>query len=309
MDTLVRASDPSQIKHFLKNLYLPSSNSHKGQNGRVLIIGGSSLFHAASIWAAEVASHFVDIVHYSSTVENEEIFLSLKKKFINGIVIPQKDLPCYVDEDDAILVGPGMIRSDKDQVLSIKYQNWEKIQKTANEADYTYCLTKYLIDNFPHKKFVFDAGALQMMEKDWLLNLKTPPILTPHQGELKRLFGIDVSKSSLEEKQKIVQELAKQYRCVILLKGAGDIISDGENLIVVEGGNQGLTKGGTGDVLAGLTVSFYAKNPPLESCVFASFLLKKTGDQLSKTKGYWYNIDDIIKMIPDVLREQVFDKS
>ena len=87
-------------------------NSHKGQNGRVLIIGGSSLFHSSSIWAAEIASYFVDIVHYSSTKENNEIFLSLKKKFRNGIVVEQKDLDEYVKEDDAILVGPGMLRKN-----------------------------------------------------------------------------------------------------------------------------------------------------------------------------------------------------
>ncbi len=305
---IIKTGDLGSIKPFIEKLYLPQPDSHKGQNGRVLIIGGSSLFHAASIWAAEVASHFVDIVHYSSTLENNEIFLSLKKKFINGIVVGQKDLPCYVDEDDAILVGPGMIRTEASLKLKAQSSKFSQILEMKDEAEYTFYLTKYLIENFPNKKFVFDAGALQMMKKEWLLNLKIPPILTPHQSELKRLFGIDVSKSSAEEKQRIVQKLAKEYHCVILVKGVGDIVSDGERVVIIEGGNPGLTKGGTGDVLAGLAVSFYAKNSPLESGVLASFLLKKTADRLSKTKGYWYNIDDIIKTIPDVLREQVFDK-
>ena len=54
-------------------LTLPSKTSHKGQNGRLLIIGGSHLFHAASFWALQVASRIVDLVHYSSTVENNRI--------------------------------------------------------------------------------------------------------------------------------------------------------------------------------------------------------------------------------------------
>src|SRR4030042_3221729 len=94
----------------IKKSFIQKPDSHKGQNGKILIIGGSSLFHSASIWAAEIASYFVDIVHYSSTVENNEVFLALKKKFRNGIVVSQKDLLHYIQEDDAILVGPGMIR-------------------------------------------------------------------------------------------------------------------------------------------------------------------------------------------------------
>ena len=50
----------------LKKLYVPSSSSHKGENGKLLIIGGSVLFHAASLWALQVASRIVDMVFYSS---------------------------------------------------------------------------------------------------------------------------------------------------------------------------------------------------------------------------------------------------
>src|SRR3989339_1004374 len=182
---LIKTSDIKLVKSFLSKLSLPQSNSHKGQNGRVLIIGGSSLFHSASLWAAEVASHFCDMVHYSSTKENQEIFLSLKKKFHNGIIVPQEKLMDYVKEDDAILVGSGMVRQD--QKSKIKYQN--DILKIKNEAEYTRELTFYLINNFPKKKFVFDAGVLQMMDKEWLLKLKTPAIVTPHQKEFETLFG------------------------------------------------------------------------------------------------------------------------
>src|SRR3989338_8813397 len=99
---LIKTSSLNSIKPFLKSIHLPQPNSHKGQNGRILVIGGSTLFHSASLWAAEIASHFVDMVHYASTVENNEIFLSLKKKFRNGIVVPKKDISLYAKEDDAI---------------------------------------------------------------------------------------------------------------------------------------------------------------------------------------------------------------
>jgi NAD(P)H-hydrate epimerase len=279
---VIKTSDLKLIKIFLSKLSLPKPNSHKGQNGRVLIIGGSSLFHSASIWAAEVASHFCDMVHYSSTVENEAIFLSLKKKFHNGMIVPQGKLMEYVKEDDAILVGPGMVRD-------------------GDEAKYTKELTLYLINNFPKKQFVFDAGVLQMMDKKWLLKLKIPAIITPHQKEFERLFEISISDKSQIEKENIVKDIAKKYKVTIMLKAIIDIISDGKETYVVEGGNAGLTKGGTGDILAGLTTALSATNQSLIATISASILLKKTGEKLFQSKGYWYNIENIIELIPKII--------
>jgi len=307
MFTLIKTNDVKTVRDFFKKFNLPKENSHKGQNGKVLIIGGSSLFHAASLWAAEVASHFVDIVHYCSTKENQKIFLNLKTKFRNGIIVSKKDLIDYVEEDDAILVGPGMIRKDKsnikNQISKIHFKNQKDLIDIKDEGLYTYFLPKFLIENFSQKKFVFDAGVLQMMEKEWLLKLKTPAILTPHQKEFERLFGEKIFDLDFEKKVEIVKKYAKKYKIIILIKAIKDVVSDGEKTYVVEGGNQGLTKGGSGDVLAGLVLSFYAKNKPLESAVFASILLKKTADVLFLEKGYWYNINNLIEAVPLVLKK------
>jgi len=302
---LIKTSDTNSIKPFLKGLHLPQPNSHKGQNGRALIIGGSSLFHAASIWAAEIASHIVDMVHYSSIKENNEIFLSLKKKFRNGIIVAQKDLLDYVNEDDVVLIGPGMVRGKLNEKLKMKNEKFSDIIKIKSEAEYTYYLTKFLLGNFPNKKFVLDAGALQMMKPEWLGRLKTKAVITPHQGEFEKLFGISVSEYSVQKKAKLVQEIAKKYNCVILLKAIDDFISDGEKIFIVEGGNAGLTKGGTGDILAGLVTAFFSKNPGLESCVLSSFILNKSSELLFLDKGYWYNISDIINQIPSLLKDLI----
>jgi len=283
---IIKTSDTKLVKSFLSKLTLPQPNSHKGQNGRVLIIGGSSLFHSASLWAAEVASHFCDMVHYSSTKENQEIFLSLKKKFQNGIIVPQEKLMEYVKEDNVILVGSGMVRE-------------------GEEAKYTRDLTKTLITDFPEKQFVFDAGALQTMDKEWLLKLKTPAVITPHQKEFETLFGEPILDLPLEKKTEKVQSLAKKYNTTILLKAIIDIISDGKEVYLIEGGNAGLTKGGTGDILAGLTTALSTSGQPLISAISASVLLKKTGEKLFQSKGYWYNVNSIIETIPEVLKENI----
>ncbi len=279
----IKTSDTESIQPFLKKLYTPKPDSHKGQNGKVLIIGGSSLFHAASIWAAEIASYFVDMVHYSSTKENNAIFLALKKKFHNGIVVAQKDIMEYVKEDDAVLVGPGMLRGED------------------KEAQYTKRLVQQLISKFPTKRLVFDAGALQTMNPDWLKELKQPAIITPQVREFEKLFSISLQNKSREDKVQIVKEKAREYKTVILLKTVFDIVSNGEETFIIEGGNAGLTKGGTGDILAGITVCLYAKNKPVLAAVVASYVLKKTAEVLSLRQGYWYNIRTIIEELPKTL--------
>lgn len=97
----------------LKNLYSPAPGSHKGQNGKLLIIGGSHLFHASTLWALEIASRIVDMVFYASTPENNEIVMRAKEEFRNGIIVPQNDLERYINEADAVLLGPGMMRPEK----------------------------------------------------------------------------------------------------------------------------------------------------------------------------------------------------
>lgn len=303
---IIKTGDRKSIEPLVKELILPSPTSHKGQNGKLLVIGGSSLFHSASIWAAEIASHFVDIVHYSSTKENNEIVKSLKSKFHNGIVIPQEQLREYISEDDAILIGPGMVRGKIQTDIYSENMNFDQIVRISDEPTLTYALVDFLIRSYPNKRFVIDAGALQMLKKDMLLKLDVPPILTPHKKEFEDLFGVNISSLTQKEIVDCAAAFSSQYRCVILLKTGVDIVTDGVRTCIIEGGNQGLTKGGTGDILAGLTASFYTKSGGFISAVFGSYLLKSSSDALFQSKGYWYNVDDIISVIPSVYKNARF---
>ncbi len=275
---MIKTTQPNSITPFLKNIKLPVSESHKGQNGKILIIGGSQLFHAASLWSAEVASHFADMVHYASTEENNEIFLSLKTKFRNGIIVRREHLESYVKEDDVILIGPGLERTDQ-----------------------TRKLTEQILTQSQGKQLVIDAGSLQMMTPEMLSSLQKPAIITPHQQEFEQLFGISIIHKTNEEKVSIVQEMAAKYRCIILLKAITDFVSDGKEVIQIDGGNQGLTKGGTGDILAGLVAGFVTHSDAVSGCVCASYVLKKTAETLFIDRGYWYNNSDILDTIPKVV--------
>lgn len=300
---IIKTSNPNSIQPFIKHLRLPNPTSHKGQNGRLLIIGGSSLFHAASLWSAAIASHLVDMVHYSSTEENQQVFLALKTKFVDGMIIKKQDLLAYAEEDNCILIGPGMIRGKIDADLRFKNLEFSEILSIKDEPSYTYCLTKFLIDHSPAKQFIFDAGALQMMEKDWLITLRKKAILTPHQGEFETLFNKNVKDLSSSQKRKIVQEIAKKYHCVILLKAVSDIVSDGTTVMEIHGGNAGLTKGGTGDVLAGLIAGLSTITDALTAGVLSSFLLKKAAEELFEQTGYWYNTTDLISQLPKTMKK------
>lgn len=287
----------------LKNLYIPPPGSHKGQNGRLLIIGGSHLFHAASLWALTVASRIVDLVHYSSVPENNEIVQKAKEEFRNGIVVRREDVEAYIDEDDCILIGPGMERNAQTKEL-----------------------TNRLLRKYPKKKWVIDAGALQMMD---LAVIPKNAILTPHHGEfaslLKRaevasenLDPSSVSSSHTPYAQSLreseagqnftsssrgdtsqVTWFAKKYNCIVLLKGEKDIACSLEGgCRVIEGGNAGMTKGGTGDVLAGLIAALACKNDPFLATIAGSFINKKAGDALYKRVGPYFNATDLANQIP-----------
>ncbi len=312
----------------IKKIYIPPKDSHKGQNGKLLIIGGSHLFHSASLWGLKVASRIVDLVHFSSVLENNAIVQKLKEEFRDGIVVPRAEVESYIEEDDCVLIGPGMVRADE-KIFNFQFSifNLENILKIEDEGAQTYYLTKYLLGKYPKKKWVIDAGALQMMEPEW-----TPKdaILTPHRGEFERLINkirnpnIEIrnnppaggqksknnfSEISLEDQVKL---FAREFNCTVLLKGEKDIVCTGKcegnvclptECRLIEGGNQGMTKGGTGDVLAGLVAGLYCKNEAFLAAAAASFINKKAGEDLAKKMGLWFNASDLADQIPQTMKE------
>lgn len=306
---IISTNENENTAVFLKRIRLPNTSSHKGQNGKVLVIGGSSLFHGAVIWPAEILSHIVDMVHIASTEENNNIIHTLKAKWQGGIVVAQKDIPTYAEEDNCILVGNGMMRNEVVQrsVAMSKHQTWESVLKIKDEGEFTRELVYYLISHFSDKQFIFDAGALQMMDPEWLNSLSVKPIITPHQNEFLRLFGVDIALLPQEEKMRKVEEIAKKYNSIILLKAVEDIITDGYRSAVIIGGNAGLTKGGTGDILAGIVSGLSTMTDTYTASVLASFLLKKTAEELEITKGYWFDTKDIVRKFPEILYSQTKD--
>lgn len=261
----------------LKKLYKPQPSSHKGDNGKVLIIAGSKLFHAASLWPLTVASRIVDMVFYASVPENNKLVQNAKEEFRNGIVIPRSKIENYIEESDCILIGPGLPREAGQEVGD----------------DDTKELTTKLLSKFPNKKWVVDGGSLQVISPE---DLPKTAIVTPHKIEFEKLFG-------LEAKDENIMEMAQKFGIVILVKGEYDVVSSKEETVRILGGNAGMTKGGTGDVLAGLVASLYAKNDAFLSACSASYINKRAGELLSKKMGIYFNASDLADAIPQIMKD------
>lgn len=263
----------------MQKLFYPSKTSHKGDNGKLTIIGGSHLFHGASLWALKVASRIVDMVFYSSTQENNELTKNLKSELYDFIAVPREKIESYIKESDGILVGPGLPREEG----------------RGKDEESTKELTERLLKKFPNKKWVIDAGSLTEMEPELLKNFAGNVIITPHPKEFEKLFGI---KSS----EKTVARIAKEYNSIILLKGPMDIVCSPQECVEVEGGNAGMTKGGTGDVLAGLVAALACKNDLFLAAKLASQINKKAGDALYARVGPYFNASDLADEIPKVMK-------
>lgn len=275
---------------YVQMIVQPEGDSHKGQNGRVLVIGGSELFHAAPFWAASAAAHIVDLVHFASPApENAELVRTrAKEQFWEGIVVSWEAVDRYILEDDCILIGPGMPR---DEGLM------PGEQATGRIVD-------ELLSRYPDKRWVIDGGALQTVD---LGRIRPQMIVTPNARELeiviKKIENRNKTIETRSKRQEIVQEVARALGCTVLAKGVEDVVSDGETTEVIAGGDPGMTKGGTGDVLSGIVAGLYAKSPALAAAVVASRANKRIGELLAAEVGPYYTATEMVARVGLALHE------
>ena len=249
------------MKNRLLCLPRPKPKSHKGQNGVVLIIGGSITYHGAPVLAALAAMRFCDLVYFSSTPENNGVMRKMKLSTPNVICIPESRRKEFIRRASCVLIGNGMDADSKTKSLV------SAVLKTR-------------------KKCVIDAAALRALDTR-LLHEKA--ILTPHTLEFRAAFGVPASEKS-------AAAMSKKYNCTILLKGKTDIVASQGKLARITGGNAGMTKGGTGDVLAGLLAAIYSHAPcasPLRAAYTASLLNKRAGEHLYRKYRFNFSSEDL----------------
>jgi len=258
-------------KNILSTLKKPDPKSHKGQNGRLLVIAGSEKFHGALLMSMQTASRIVDMVYVHSP-SNVGLIDRLKSEIAVFINVSNKELWDTVEMVDAILVGPGL----------------EETRANKN-------LVHKILKKYPEKKIVVDATAFWHLDP---LLLHPNCVVTPHSREFENTFKC---KPNAEN----VLKMAKYYQCTVALKGKNDYISDGKDLYENKTGNVGMTKGGTGDVVAGIVSSFLCKNDPLTSALAGIYLACYVGDRLKDRVGTFFNAEDLIGELGEVWKEEI----
>jgi len=252
-----------------KRLWKPDEDSHKAENGRLLIIAGSELYHGASILPLKVASRIVDLVYFFSVPENNEIVKEMKSDLPDFIVVPRDRVMDFMGKVDCVLIGPGLPDNEDTQKL-----------------------TEELLKNYPDKKFVLDAGSLSAIDPEILTE---NCIVTPHKGEFEKLFGVEPS-------EEIMEMMCEKYGCVIVLKGPEDLICSKETCKINKTGNVGMTKGGTGDVLSGLIAALACKNDLVLAVCVGNFVNGLAGDRLKERLSRYYNASDLVEEIPKTMK-------
>jgi NAD(P)H-hydrate epimerase len=228
---------------------------------------------------------------------------NLKSQLSSFIWVPWEDTENYIAKSDAILIGPGFMRFGSEKVTERG-----RIVECDGSCLLTKNITETLIKKFPHKKWVIDAGSLQTMQPEWI---PEGAVLTPNRKEFEMLFGIKEHEVSSKGKDldnsylQLATKAAKKYHCNIILKGPITYVFSPDECVEVHGGNAGMTKGGTGDTMAGLAVALLAKNDAFLAAKAAAYIVKAAGDDLYKKVGVYYNADDLADNIPNTLHEYI----
>jgi NAD(P)H-hydrate epimerase len=281
-----------QLSSSIIKKFIPArkSDSRKGENGIVLVVGGSYIYHGAPILSSIAALRCgTDLVYTSVPKINVSATRSISP---NLIVIP--------------LVDQKLTRGAVNKLLGAIPRNLDSatigMGLAVQEKNALLLLVKSLLDR--DVRLSLDASAL-VPEILPLLSDKNV-VVTPHAGEFKRLFG-ELPPNSKKERISLVEKNAKDNGVTVLLKGSTDVISNGKKTFLYTKKIPAMTVGGTGDVLSGLTAGMLAKNRnPLESAATATFINGLAGMTVQKKLGLHMTSMDLLDEIPNVMKP--FDK-
>ncbi len=260
MSSLKRISDIPQ---------LPSRavDSHKGSYGRVVLIGGSiGMSGAISLAGLGALRGGAGLVYLAcprsvwsavAAIEPSYLTVPLPEDSLGRLAIPSiPDIMTACQNADAVAIGPGLGQSDELR---------EVVSQIIRGVDVP-C--------------VVDADALNLLvERQGLFaSARSLRVLTPHPGEFSRLTGLPIREIQAH-RESLAVEFAQRHRVVLVLKGAGTIVTDGDRLFINRTGNPGMATGGTGDVLTGLITALIAQGAdPFDAACLGCHLHGLAGD-------------------------------
>ena len=262
-------------------------NAHKGDFGKILLLCGSRGYTGAAALAAMGALRSGAGLVYLGVPES--IYAIEAVKLTEAIVLPLPDengklspdaLPeirALLPKMDAVLIGCGL-----------------------GQSEGTPAVLRAVLEEFPGP-VVVDADGINLLARhmDILRERHAPTILTPHAGEFARIGGNNEADRVAE-----TERFAKEYGCILLLKGHETVISDGEETYVNQTGNPGMAVGGSGDVLSGIIVSLLGQGiEPLTAAACGAWLHGKAGDICAEEIGQYGMLpSDMVEVLPRLLK-------
>ena len=264
----------------LTRVPLNKSSAHKGDGGRVLVIGGGP-YQGAPVLAAEAALRGgADISRAASPLDGfipvESFVPDVIIERLSGDRVSREHLPRLRElaaTSDVVVAGPGL--GDDEESLAV-------VREVVSAAEFA----------------VIDADALRLP----LPKAKKATIYTPHRKEFTRVFGSALdSAATLAEKGKIVQRAAERAGGVVILKGSVDIISDGTRVKFNNRGCASMTVGGTGDVLAGLCGGLLCRCDAMTAACAAVYAAGRSGETAAGVLGDGMTASDLLAAAAHIL--------
>jgi NAD(P)H-hydrate epimerase len=259
--------------------------SHKGDFGKLLVVGGSRKYSGSPALAGLAALRTgCDLVTVAAPERAANIVASFSPDLITEPVTGNyfnnwhtRSILEMAKEADAVVIGGGLGRRSD---------------------------TKTFVQNFLlrlDEPCVIDADAIHAVTINKRV-LKNNCVLTPHSREFQTLTDHEPGQN-LKERLEQVKLFSGHLGCIILLKGHVDVISDGNQIAVNKTGNPYMTKGGTGDTLSGVCGALLAMGlEPFTSACSAAFINGEAGELISREYGPGMLASDILECIPKALK-------
>jgi NAD(P)H-hydrate epimerase len=246
--------------------------AHKGRCGRLLCVAGATGFAgAARICARGALSAGVGLLTVATpervraeVAREDAAFLTVALRgTIAGTLssLAAREIVARAAAADAVALGPGLTTHEETVACVMKV-----LASLAAPA-------------------VVDADALNAVAAAGAPPALAPRVWTPHPGEAARLLGQTVDRVQ-SDRERAAQELWARLGGIVVLKGAGTLVTDGTALLVNPTGNPGLATGGSGDVLTGMIGAFLASGlAPLDAATAAVYIHGQAADEVRGTVG------------------------
>jgi ADP-dependent NAD(P)H-hydrate dehydratase len=264
-----------QIIETIPKLKPRAVDGHKGDYGKVCIIAGSLGMSGAAALAGRAALRAgAGLVRVATPKSVLPIVAALEPSFTT-ILLPEdgngrisvkaiNTILEAISENDAVAFGPGIGTSGA----------LRSILETLIQQE--------------SLKLVIDADGLNNLAgmKNWPARLKAKLILTPHPGEFKRLWSGLMRQEPPAERQQRAIQLSQRTNAVVVLKGAGTVVTDGEKAYINKTGNPGMATAGSGDVLTGVITALLGQGlSNFDAAVLGVYIHGLAGDIAAEKIG------------------------